>query len=169
MGRLAEAFGMLRRQKAFSELQLVLVVSSKFHRQIREELARQPPDLSGVVFASNMSDEDLAYLYSRAALFAYVSLYECFGLPPLEAMAAGCPVVASNATSVPEVVGDAGLYVDPLDTQSIASAMAEMLSDEGLRQRMIEKGKAQASAFTWAHTFERTVEFYRELAQAART
>jgi glycosyltransferase involved in cell wall biosynthesis len=97
-----------------------------------------------------VDEADLPALYRNAALFAFPSLYEGFGLPVLEAMACGTPVVCSNVSSLPEVAGDAALLVDPLDIASIAEAMARVLQDAGLRQDMVARGRSQAARFTWA-------------------
>jgi glycosyltransferase involved in cell wall biosynthesis len=99
-----------------------------------------------------VDDADLPALYRNAALFALPSLYEGFGLPVLEAMACGTPVVCSNISSLPEVAGDAALMVDPFDIDGLAEAMTRTLEDAGLRQRMIAKGLAQAARFTWAES-----------------
>ena len=96
-----------------------------------------------------VDDADLPALYRNAALFAFPSLYEGFGLPVLEAMACGVPVVCSNAPSLPEVAGEAALLVDPLDTDGLAGAMTRALHDTGLRREMVAKGLVQAARFTW--------------------
>ena len=96
-----------------------------------------------------VDDADLPALLRNAALFAFPSLYEGFGLPVLEAMACGVPVVCSNASSLPEVAGDAALTIDPLDTDGLAEAMSRVLADADLRQEMIDRGLAQAARFTW--------------------
>jgi glycosyltransferase involved in cell wall biosynthesis len=112
-----------------------------------------------------VDDADLPALYRNATLFVFPSLYEGFGLPVLEAMACGVPVVCSNSSSLPEVAGDAALLVDPLDTGSLAQAMARVLEDAGLRRGMIARGLVQASRFTWEQaarqlraTFDRLCE-----------
>ena len=96
-----------------------------------------------------VDDADLPALYRNAVLFAFPSLYEGFGFPVLEAMACGVPAVCSNASSIPEIAGDAALLVDPLDTDDIAEAMAHVLEDADLRQTMVDRGLAQAARFTW--------------------
>jgi glycosyltransferase involved in cell wall biosynthesis len=105
-----------------------------------------------VIFTGYVADEDMPYLYNGAELFAYPSLYEGFGLPPLEAMACGCPVVTSNTTSIPEVVGDAGLMVDP-----------HSLEDSALRSELSERGLKRASEFSWKRCASETLEIYRNL------
>jgi glycosyltransferase involved in cell wall biosynthesis len=96
-----------------------------------------------------VDEADLPALYRNAALFAFLSLYEGFGLPVLEAMACGTPVVCSNVSSLPEVAGDAALLVDPLDTGNIAESMARVLQDVGMQQDMVARGRSQAARFTW--------------------
>jgi glycosyltransferase involved in cell wall biosynthesis len=96
-----------------------------------------------------VDDADLPALLRGAALFAFPSLYEGFGIPPLEAMACGVPVVCSDASSLPEVAGDAALMVDPFDVDALTQAMARALDDADLRQEMIARGLSQAARFTW--------------------
>ncbi len=113
-----------------------------------------------VVFPGFVADEDLPALYNLAELFVFPSLYEGFGLPPLEAMACGVPVVTSNSSSLPEVVGDAGLMVDPLDTEGLARAMKRALEDEALREKMTKRGLNRAGRFTWRKAAEQLLEIY---------
>jgi glycosyltransferase involved in cell wall biosynthesis len=110
-----------------------------------------------------VSEPDLATLYSGARVFVFPSLYEGFGLPPLEAMACGTPVVCSNRSSLPEVVGDAALMVDPDDVEGLAEAMRRVLSDADLREEMRSKGLARARQFPWEHTARATIEVYRQV------
>jgi len=102
-----------------------------------------------VLFPGFVAEEDLPALYTLADLFAFPSLYEGFGLPVLEAMACGTPVVCSEASSLPEVAGDAALLVDPLDVESWTEAMGRALEDEELRRELVARGLAQARRFTW--------------------
>jgi glycosyltransferase involved in cell wall biosynthesis len=108
-----------------------------------------------------VSADDLAALYSGATAFAYPSLYEGFGLPVLEAMAAGAPVLTSTVSSLPEVAGDAALLVDPDDSDAMAGAMHELLFDEALRTRLAGMGLARAASFTWERTARATAESLR--------
>ncbi|MBN1978913.1 MAG: glycosyltransferase family 4 protein [Anaerolineae bacterium] len=114
-----------------------------------------------VVFLGQVPDSILPALYNGAVAFAYPSLYEGFGLPPLEAMACGVPVIASDTSSLPEVVGDAGVLVDPDDTGALADALAALLSDDEKRAELSARGLARASAFSWEQTAFKTLEVYR--------
>ncbi len=115
-----------------------------------------------VILPGYVSDMDLGMLYQSAALFLFLSLYEGFGLPPLEAMAAGLPVVSSNTSSMREVLGEAGLLVDPNDVQQAAAAVLEVLSRKELAETLRERGRRQAALFTWEKTGKRTEEGYEQ-------
>jgi glycosyltransferase involved in cell wall biosynthesis len=105
-------------------------------------------DLQSTIFVGHILDEDLPTLYSSAELFAFPSLYEGFGLPPLEAMACGCPVVSSNTSSLPEVLGDAALFFNPYRVEEMSLAMRQMLEDENLRKKYRQKGLDRVELFT---------------------
>ena len=109
-------------------------------------------------------DEDLPALYNLADLFVYPSLYEGFGIPPLEAMACGTPVVASASTSIPEVVGPAALLVDPYDVAALADAMVEVLGNEQTAARLRLAGFERVRRFSWEDTARRTVAVYEAVA-----
>jgi alpha-1,3-rhamnosyl/mannosyltransferase len=115
-----------------------------------------------VAIAGYVSDDDLVRLYSGAACLVFPSLYEGFGLPPLEAMACGTPVIASDRTSLPEVVGDAGVLVDPRDEDALAAAIAALLEDESRARELGERGRERAARFTWERAADATVAAYRE-------
>lgn len=120
-------------------------------------------ELNNVYFIDKQIDENnLKILYQNASCFAFPSLYEGFGLPPLEAMACGCPVVASKAASLPEVCGDAAYYVDPYDVNSIADGIYNVLIDDRLRNTLIQKGLERAKLFDWKKTAEQTMEVIEE-------
>jgi glycosyltransferase involved in cell wall biosynthesis len=118
---------------------------------------------SRVHFTGHVPDADLPALYSGADLFVFPSLYEGFGLPPLEAMACGTPVVCSNNSSLPEVVGDAALTVDPYDVDALADAMRRVLANADLAEDLRRRGLERAAAFAWERTARETVEVYREV------
>ena len=94
--------------------------------------------------------QELVSLYNGATAFVFPSLYEGFGIPPLEAFACGCPVISSAVTSLSEVIGDAALTIDPLDVDDLAAAMKRVAKDDGLRTQLIEKGRAHAERFNYA-------------------
>ena len=119
-------------------------------------LARTIGVADRLVFLGQVPDERLPALYRGAVAFVFPSLHEGFGLPPLEAMACGTPVVSSLATSLPEVVGDAAIAVDPLDVDSIANGIDRIVGDEQLRRQLRARGFAQAARFSWDDTAQRT-------------
>lgn len=112
-----------------------------------------------------VSDEELVELYNMARLFVFPSLYEGFGLPLLEAAACGCPVITTKGGSIPEVIGEAALYVNPSDSQDIAEKMNLMYEDDSLHDSYVKKGTAQAAKFSWKKTAERTVQVYEKVSK----
>lgn len=126
--------------------------------------AELSPYRRDIRFLGFVPDEDLPELYAAADLFVYPSIYEGFGLPPLEAMACGTPVVTSNAASLPEVVGEAGLMVEPGDVEGLAEAMEQVLCHADLRDTMRQRGIARASSFTWEAAAERLLAVYQRVA-----
>ena len=130
------------------------------NREIRELLDK----LKGaVVYLGYVDNEKLAELYRKASCFVYPSYYEGFGLPPLEAMACGCPVVVSDVSSLPEVCGDAACYVEPSSAESIAEGMHKVLDDESLRQSMIQRGLERARLFSWEKSAEEHLKLFGEV------
>ena len=115
-----------------------------------------------VIFTDYVTDEYLVKLYNAADLFVYPSLYEGFGLPPLEAMACGCPVITSNTSSLPEVVGDAGIMIDPNDIDSLTESMHKILTDNELRKEMSRKSLERAGMFSWKKTTKETWDVYED-------
>jgi len=164
LGRLFEAFAKLK--KEFPELELVKVGVSGRSEKYRRDTIKKLDSLGitqDVIFVDHIPEVDLVHYYSSATLLAYPSLYEGFGLPPLEAMACGCPVVTSNTSSLPEVVGEAGIMVNPYDIDSLAQAMRQVLTDSELRNDMVRKGLEQAKRFSWERTARETMEVYERV------
>lgn len=126
--------------------------------------AASSPLASDIVFSGFVSEDDLPALYSAADVFAFPSLYEGFGLPPLEAMACGTPVVVSRSASLPEVVGDAALTVDAEAVEALADALTRPLLDGELRARLVAGGMEQARQFTWESSARKLLRVYRRLA-----
>ena len=127
-------------------------------QELRSRIAGSP---ARVIPVGRVSDEELVALYSSASCLVFPSLYEGFGLPVLEAMACGVPVIAADTTSTPEVVGDAGVLVSPLDTDGIAAAIRAVVESSELTADLRDRGMARAAEFTWARTTDMTVEVYR--------
>ena len=114
-------------------------------------------------FKGVVSEAELIALYQQASLFVFPSLYEGFGLPVLEAMACGCPVIASNTSSLPEVVGNAGILVNPTSTTELMEAMAQVLTDTTLAQTLRKTGREQAEQFSWEKTARATADLYEKV------
>ena len=128
-----------------------------------KEQAREKGVDADVIVLDYVRDEDLPDLYGAAEALVYPSLYEGFGFPPLEAMACGTPVIASNAPAIPEVVGDAAVLCDPRDAEGFAEAMLRVRDDAALRTDLSARGLARAGRFTWERTARETLALYRRL------
>ena len=118
-----------------------------------------------VIFLGRVESELLPVLYNGARLFVYPSIYEGFGLPVLEAMACGAPVITSNTSSLPEVAGDAAILVDPYDVTQIAAAMEQMLTDKDQRDTLKQRGLARSAQFTWEATARKTLKVYEDISR----
>lgn len=162
---LLQAFARLRRHgEVDAGVQLVLAGTQG---RLAAPLARTVRTLgleSAVVLPGFIDDDDLPAVYSGAAVFVFPSLYEGFGLPVLEAMACGAPVVTSNAASMAEVAGGAAMLVDPRDVAGLAAAVAQALHDERLRERLHDAGLARARRFSWKTAARQTLDAYASLA-----
>jgi glycosyltransferase involved in cell wall biosynthesis len=123
---------------------------------------------AGAQLLGGVTDDELRALYAGAAAFVYPSLYEGFGLPVLEAMAAGAPVITSNVSSLPEVAGDAALLVDPRDEAAIAEAIERVVTDPTLADDLRARGRPRAAAFSWARTARETLAVLSGLADGVR-
>ena len=119
-------------------------------------------------FLGFVPDRTLHILYRLASVFAFPSLYEGFGLPPLEAMACGAPVVTSNTSSLPEVVGDAAVLVDPTDARAIAEGLAHVLADRNLRADLQRRGVLRAQSFSWMESGRAVRRIYGEISGPSR-
>jgi glycosyltransferase involved in cell wall biosynthesis len=147
---LISAFGMIADDFPTHELVIAGRRGWKWKETI--ETAERTHVKGKIHFLHFVPQGDLPALYKEATLFVYPSLYEGFGIPPLEAMASGVPVIASNNSSLPEVVGDAGILVDPSEPSELSDAMSRVLRDSGLRKRMARQGRQRAKSFTWERT-----------------
>jgi glycosyltransferase involved in cell wall biosynthesis len=132
--------------------------SSDLPRHVKKEAQRR------IILRGYITYDDLPPIYSAATALIFPSLYEGFGLPPLEAMACDCPVVLSNNSSLPEVAGDAARYIDnPLSCDDIARNVLEIVHNESLRERLRSRGHAQARKFSWETTVQKTINAYESL------
>jgi glycosyltransferase involved in cell wall biosynthesis len=127
-----------------------------------EDLVESEKVRKKIIFTGFVLDEDLSPIYSDAAAFLFPSFYEGFGLPPLEAMKCGSPVIVSNRASIPEIVGDAGIYIDPTSVDELSQAVLRVMGDSDLRQELSRKSLARADEFSWERHAEMTVAGYRK-------
>lgn len=131
-----------------------------------EEIFRTVSELNlegNVIFTGYVPDKDIPLLMSGAEIFVYPTFYEGFGLPPLEAMSCGTPVISSNVSSIPEVVGDAGILINPNDTEELSNAIMRILNDENLKRQLISRGLQQAKKFSWEKTAKETLDVYNKI------
>ncbi|MBO0721729.1 MAG: glycosyltransferase family 4 protein [Blastocatellia bacterium] len=160
--RLIRAYSALRRRLPDFAYQLVVVGRKLWlASEIFAEVSKQEWG-KDVIVTGYVPDEDLPAFYRAARAFVYPSLFEGFGIPPLEAMACGTPVVTSNTSSLPEVAGDAALLIDPYDEQELANALFRIVNDEPLRAFLRERGIEQSKKFTWRNAAEKTLQLYKE-------
>jgi len=162
LDRLIDAFGRARPHGPEGLKLIVIGDEVSRYPSLRQSVHRHKLD-KYVRFLGFQPHETLASFYRLASAFVFPSLYEGFGLPPLEAMACGTPVVTSNVSSLPEVAGDAALLVDPYNVDAIADGLVRVLTDEALRQRMIVKGLARARQFSWAESVARIHAVYEDV------
>ena len=163
LGRILDAFKAV--SATLRDHQLVIAGSKQFaHGEYSEILARDHALASDRIVAPGyLNHESLNALYCGAEALIFPSLYEGFGIPILEAMASGCPVLTSSVTSTPEVAGEAAIFVDPCDTNAIAEAMKRLALQETLRSELRLKGFEQIKKFSWRKTARETIEVYKEL------
>ena len=170
LARLVKAYASLREDCSADKLpKLVLVGKCAW---LYDETLRALDETNvrdAVVLTGYVPERDLPALYSGALCFVYPSYFEGFGLPPLEAMKCGAAVIVGNRTSLPEVVGDAALTVDPFDVDAIAGAIKKVISDSALRSVLSVKGQERASEFSWRETARKTLAVYEEVSRASVT
>ena len=170
ISRIVEAFAVLRgdleSHPVYRDLRLIIIGDEvSKHPAVRHAVIQTRVE-DVVRFLGFVPFDTLRVFYESAAAFVFPSLYEGFGLPPLEAMVSGTPVVTSNVSSLPEVTGDAALIVNPENVFDIARGIREVLLDERLRAGLIQKGRQQAARFSWENTARQVLETYREVAHA---
>lgn len=156
--RLIDAFNMLNDQK--HELLLVGSINRNFASQSLIDKIDSNPRIK---FAGRVSDSELVRLYSNAKAFIHPSLYEGFGIPPLEAQACGCPVICSNIASLPEVCGDSALYFDPYDSSDISEKIDSVLADPNLSQKLTQSGYENVKRFSWESSANKILASIKDL------
>lgn len=162
LNRLILAFEQLIQQQHLPDLHLILVGNKGLQWDQLVNSIRDKDDIrKRIIITGYVADKDLAALYTEATMFVYPSLYEGFGLPPLEAMKCGTPVITSNTTSLPEVVGDAGIMIAPEDTDALCQAMLTLYSQPVLRREFSSKSIVRAEQFSWRRCAEETVAAYK--------
>ena len=160
--RLIEAFAQVKQTKAAPH-KLIIVGKNQWQSSIVFERVKQSELNNQVIFTGFVPDEDLPLLYNAADVFVYPSLYEGFGLPVIEAMACGTPVISSNVASIPEIAGaGAACLVNPYNTNELAQALVRVLSNRAFQEELREKGLERARQFSWRKTAEQTVEIYHQ-------
>jgi glycosyltransferase involved in cell wall biosynthesis len=147
----------------FSDLKLVVACARSVFRQRFEIEIEKRKLRDKVIFAGFVSDEDLAVLYKKAVALVLPSLSEGFGLPGLEAMAAGCPVLSSTSGALPEIYADAAIYFDPKNEAELIEKIREIKENREYRKKMIELGKDRAKMFSWDKCAEETLDVYKEI------
>jgi glycosyltransferase involved in cell wall biosynthesis len=161
MHRLISAFTLLIQQERLRHINLVLAGPAVWLEKSLLEQIEKSTVRNQIIFAGFVGDKDLAPLYSGASLFVYPSLYEGFGLPIVESMLCGTPVIAGNNSSMPEIVGDAGLLINAEDTEELSEKMSWVLNDSELRSRLSETSLRQGELFTWQQTAAQTMAVYK--------
>ena len=159
---LLAALRILKERRIFDGCLVLSGIAMQHHGEVMEEIARQRLG-DQVKVLGYLPYGDLPLLYNLARALVFPSLFEGFGLPVVEAMACGCPVVCSDATSLPEIAGDAGILFDPRSVEDMADAIAAVWTDEEQRIRMRERGLARARLFSWHNTASKTLEVYRRV------
>jgi glycosyltransferase involved in cell wall biosynthesis len=157
--RLIDAYSLLKREQEIEHALVIIGKKGWLYDEIFKKVNALNMD-KYIIFLGYVPREDLPLLYNMAEVFVFPSLYEGFGIPPLEAMACGTPVVTSNISSLPEVVGDAAIKVDPQNIRDIAEGVYKVVVNKDLTQRLIAKGLKRARLFSWEKTAKRTLEVY---------
>ena len=160
--RLIEAFALMRKS-GHEDVKLLIIGDELSKYPGLRRLVHRHHLHQQVRFLGFVPDDTLAALYHLARVFVFPSLYEGFGFPPLEAMASGTAVITSNVSSLPEVVGDAALLIDPLDAAALAAAMCRVLGDDTLRADLVRRGHARVNAFAWERAAAATRAVYRQV------
>lgn len=161
ISRLIEAFEKLVQEKP--DLQLILAGKKEYYFKLLQKVIYASPARNRIITPGFVTDAELKWLYENCSAYVFPSLSEGFGLPGLEAMVHGAPVVSSNATCLPEVYGDAALYFDPKNVDDMANKISSVLTDKKLRDELITKGHKQAAKYSWQKMAQQTLDVYNEV------
>ena len=160
---LIKAFIYLKNNNKFLDYHLVLIGGYNKNVFAKTNIFELSKNRDDIIFTGYLPDEKLIEYYNKASLFVFPSFFEGFGIPPLEAMACGCPCVVSNAASLPEVCGDAAYYVNPYDIDDIARGIEKVLTDEKLRENLIKKGFENIKRFSWEKSAQKIAELIKSI------
>jgi hypothetical protein len=152
----------------YPHINLVVVAAEEQSRGFFQQLAREWDIDERVIILGAVSPRDLVVLYNLAEIFVFPSERESFGLPPLEALACGTPVVAMKMTSIPEILQDSALLIEGKDVQTWADAIVQVITDDNLRSRLVNKGVEQAAKFSWERCAKETLQAYRAVLEEGR-
>ncbi len=160
---LIRAFNVLKRELRFADWQLVIAgrLGWLYDQTLKE--AKHSPFAADIIFRGGVASRERVSLYNQAKAFIYPSFFEGFGFPPLEAQASGCPVIVSDRTSLPEVLGDSALYVNPWKVEELATAIWELAADTGLRAKLVTAGLENAKKFDWQNSARQTLKIFHSL------
>lgn len=160
---LIRAFNVLKREPQFTDWQLVIAGRLGWlYDQVLKE-AKNSPFSGDIIFRGAVTSQDRVSLYNQAKVFVYPSFFEGFGFPPLEAQASGCPVIVSDRTSLPEVLGKTALYINPWKVEELAAAVRRLAEDTGLRRDLIVAGIENSKKFDWQKSAEQTLKIFNEI------
>lgn len=161
--RLIEAFTILKKDKTYNNLQLVIIGKKGWLYEEIFEKVKQLNLKKEIIFLDYIVEDDLPVLYQEASCFVLPSLYEGFGIPAVEAMACGCPIAVSNVSSLPEIVGEAGVTFDPLDVDDMVKSIKKLLTDQRLREEKVKKGLERVKLFDWSSCAKKTLSVLQTL------
>lgn len=164
---LIEAFSIIK-NKLPDDMKLIIAGTKGKSYAIYKSLTEKLHLTDKVLFPGFIAMEHMPYLYGGASLLVYPSFYEGFGLPPLEAMACGTPVIASNATSIPEILDDSALLCPPNDIDLLAESILSIIFDEKLKKSLIDKGFSKSNSLTWESTAMKTIEAYKKIISSCK-
>ena len=157
---LIKAFNLIKKKDASFDYKLVIVGRTGWKSEATYAEKNNSPYTEDILFTGRVPDEDLVQIYNQAELFAYPSLFEGFGLPPLEAMSCGLPVIASGTSSLKEVIGDAGILVKAGDENELGNKILSIIKNMEIKEKLKEKSLAQVKKFSWGETAQKTINLY---------